>query len=324
MHVPLLLRRRRVLSVLQQQLVLLVLALAAGAAAEDEPAMIEITAEQAAQIIAEDGSVIEGAIISEGSSTEVSAAPAAVELTSATFDSMLTNGSTWLVMFYAPWCGHCKRMAPVVETIASDYANAPDPVDWDDGRPRVSLGRVDATKDAALGVRFLIDSFPTIILVEGGLLPSFRYYTGRRAEGEIRDYLEGGYKDEECREWWHPLNPMAPWLSWIFMLHPLRILYATLLPVELMGIATTGLLVVAMLPVYIVLVCGLLIALLETIGAVQRWRRGEVLVSREEMEAMMKARQEKAAAAKEATDTEEEEAAAGEAAAAAPESKKDA
>jgi thioredoxin 1 len=140
--------------------------------------MIEITAEQAAQIIDEDGSVVDGTIINEGASTEVSAVPAALDLNSANFDAMLTNGSTWLVMFYAPWCGHCQRMAPALEAIALDYARAPEPVE----RARVAVGRVDATADAALGVRFLIDSFPTIILVEGGLLPSLRYYTGRRAE----------------------------------------------------------------------------------------------------------------------------------------------
>jgi thiol-disulfide isomerase/thioredoxin len=258
------------------------LQLPGGAGAEDDAELIEITAEQAAQIIEEDGSVIDGNIISEGASTEVSAAPAAVDLTAANFDMMLTNGSTWLVMFYAPWCGHCQRMAPMIESIAADYANAPNPVDWN-GRPRVSVGRVDATKDAALGVRFLIDSFPTLILVEGGLLPTFRYYTGRRAESDIRDYIEGEYLDtDDARAWWHPLNPMAPWFTWVFLLHPLRILYSLVLPSDLMGIAATGVLVVAMLPVYIVIICALLIALLETLGACQRWRRGEVMMPREE------------------------------------------
>ena len=247
--------------------------------------LIEITAEQAAQIIDEDGSVIEGTIISEGASTEVSAAPAAIDLNCANFDMMVTNGSTWLVMFYAPWCGHCQRMAPMIEAIASDYANAPDPVDWN-GRPRVAVGRVDATRDAALGVRFLIDSFPTVILVEGGWLPTLRYYTGRRTESDIRDYIEGEYLDtDDARSWWHPLNPMAPWLTWVFLLHPLRILYSLVLPSDLLGIVATGLLVVAMIPVYIVMICALLIALLESLGACQRWRRGEVLVPREEADA---------------------------------------
>ena len=48
----------------------------------------------------------------------------------------------------------------------------------------------------------------------------------------------------------------------------------------LMGISATGLLVVMMLPVYIAMICALLIALLESLGACQRWRRGEVVVSR--------------------------------------------
>ena len=48
-------------------------------------------------------------------------ADALVELTAASFDQTVTNGSTWFVMLYAPWCGHCKRMAPMLEHIAEDY-----------------------------------------------------------------------------------------------------------------------------------------------------------------------------------------------------------
>ena len=70
---------------------------------------------------------------------------------------------------------------------------------------------------------------------------------------------------------------MAPWFTWVFLLHPLRIVYALVLPKYLMGISATGLLVVMMLPVYIAMICALLIALLESLGACQRWRRGEVV-----------------------------------------------
>ena len=44
----------------------------------------------------------------------------------------------------------------------------------------------------------------------------------------------------------------------MFLLHPLRVLYALVLPAELLGIAATGVLVVSMLPVYIVIICAVL------------------------------------------------------------------
>ena len=95
---------------------------------------------------------------------------------------------------------------------------------------------------------------------------------------------------------------MAPWFTWVFLLHPLRIVYALVLPQYLMGIAATGLLVVMMLPVYIAMICALLIALLESLGACQRWRRGEVVVSREEFEAYQQSQKEREGRDKEEAD----------------------
>ena len=106
--------------------------------------------------------------------------------------------------------------------------------------------------------------------------------------------------------------PFAP--AWVyFMTHVLLrvgIVYS-FLPFQI-GILGSGALIIAMLPVYIVLVCAILIALLESIGAFNRWRRGEVILSKEEYEAMQKAsaikRDAAAAAAAAKGETEEEEA----------------
>lgn len=74
-----------------------------------------------------------------------------VTLTADNFDSLVLNSdSPWMVEFYAPWCGHCKTLAP-------EWAEAAGQL-----KGEVKLGAVDATAHEALGARFSIKGFPTI------------------------------------------------------------------------------------------------------------------------------------------------------------------
>eukprot|EP00967_Tisochrysis_lutea_P090499 scaffold129553_cov36-Tisochrysis_lutea.AAC.4 len=75
-----------------------------------------------------------------------------------------TEHGMWLVKFYAPWCGHCKRMAPAYERVAVRY-NGPD-----DGRvtSQLTVAQVDGTAETALLKRYDIDGYPTIILFKDG------------------------------------------------------------------------------------------------------------------------------------------------------------
>jgi thioredoxin domain-containing protein 5 len=63
----------------------------------------------------------------------------------------------WLVEFYAPWCGHCKKLVPVWDQLAADLHEK-----------GVNVAKVDVTQNAGLGKRFDIKGFPTLILLRRG------------------------------------------------------------------------------------------------------------------------------------------------------------
>lgn len=74
-----------------------------------------------------------------------------VKLTDSNFEeTVLKSDEMWLVEFFAPWCGHCKNLAP-------HWANAATQL-----KGKVMVGAVDATVEKVLGSRFRIEGFPTI------------------------------------------------------------------------------------------------------------------------------------------------------------------
>jgi protein disulfide-isomerase-like protein len=64
------------------------------------------------------------------------------------------------VKFYAPWCGHCKKLAPIYEKVAMELSNE---------TPPRNLAKLDAEANPKMAERYKIEGYPTLKLFIKGI-----------------------------------------------------------------------------------------------------------------------------------------------------------
>jgi thioredoxin 1 len=80
-----------------------------------------------------------------------------VTLTNDNFENEVTKSAIpVLVDFWAPWCGPCKALAPIMEQLATEY----------DGKLKV--GKLDIDENNELAIKFGVRSIPTMLFFKGG------------------------------------------------------------------------------------------------------------------------------------------------------------
>ncbi|KAJ3009961.1 UNVERIFIED_CONTAM: hypothetical protein HDU68_002405, partial [Siphonaria sp. JEL0065] len=103
--------------------------------------------------------------------------------TEAEFEAVVGHeGKNVLVEFYAPWCGHCKNLAPTYEKVARTFATESNCI----------VANVDATVNKDIAEKYEVKSYPTIKFFPAGSTAPISYEAGR----DEKDFI--AYLNEKC------------------------------------------------------------------------------------------------------------------------------
>ena len=81
----------------------------------------------------------------------------ALEVNDKNIEDVLKEKSVTVLDFWASWCGPCKMLGPVIDTLSTEY----------DGKD-VSIGKVNVEENQTLAQKYAVRGIPTVIIIKNG------------------------------------------------------------------------------------------------------------------------------------------------------------
>lgn len=82
----------------------------------------------------------------------------AVEVTAKNFEEVLKEKNITVLDFWAPWCGPCRMLGPVIDSLHDDYLDK-----------NVTIGKVNVDENGTVAAQYGVRSIPTIIFLKDGV-----------------------------------------------------------------------------------------------------------------------------------------------------------
>jgi thioredoxin 1 len=102
---------------------------------------------------------------------------AEIQLTDDSFDKeVVQSAEPVLVDFWAPWCGPCRMLAPVIEELAKEYTG------------KVKVAKINTDEHPNAASRFKISAIPTLLFFKGGKVAE--QLVGVHSKAEIKKTLD--------------------------------------------------------------------------------------------------------------------------------------
>jgi thioredoxin 1 len=107
---------------------------------------------------------------------EMADSKAVQNITDADFEKVVTAGKPVFVDFWAPWCGPCRIVGPIVEELAPGYEG------------KAVIGKVNVDENPNIAQKFGVTSIPTLMMFKDGRLVD--RMVGAAPKGELQKFID--------------------------------------------------------------------------------------------------------------------------------------